>query len=334
MTELNLKLFNRTAASIAPPFSIMHRFPLHDLSDTEFEKLVVLICRELMGIGITSFAPGPDGGKDAKFEGAANAFPSEAAPASGKFIVQAKHTTSPVGSCSDYDFQTTLIGMEIPKIKRQFDEGTLSHYLIFTNRRKTGGAEDRITANIINKTGVEHVWLRGFEDIERELLLYPHLVKAVGLDKLRSPIQFVPEDLRDVILALHTHRQSLPTAFDSEHDFQNYPGLAGKNAINGVTPEYDAYIKEDSMPYFPEIETFLKNPRNESLKEQYHAVANELKGQIILHRNRFTSFDDALEHLYNLIHEQCPDLRSARRLAKVVVHYMYVNCEIGLKEKS
>ncbi len=312
----------------------MHRFPIHDLNDAEFEKLVVLICREILGIGITSFAPGPDGGKDAKFEGTANAFPSEAAPAIGKFIVQAKHTTSPVASCSDYDFETTLIGKEIPKIKRQYDEGSLTHYLIFTNRRKTGGAEDRITEKIREQTDVKHVWLRGFEDIERELLLHPAIVAAVGLDKLRSPIQFVPEDLRDVILALHAQRLSLTTAFDSEHDFRNYPGLAAKNTINGLTPGYDSYIKEDSMPYFPEIESFLKNPRNEGLKEQYHAVANELKGQLILHRYRFVSFDDALEHLYNLIHERCPELRNVRRLAKVVVHYMYVNCEIGQKEET
>ena len=189
----------------------MHRFPIHDLDDTEFEKLVVLICREILGIGITSFAPGPDGGKDAKFEGTANAFPSEAAPATGKFIVQAKHTTSPLGTCSDYDFEKTSIGKEIPKIKRQYDEGFLTHYLIFTNRRKTGGAEDRIPENIRKQTGVEHVWLRGFEDIDRELVLHPFIVTAIGLDKLRSPIQFVPEDLRDVILALHSHRQSLPT---------------------------------------------------------------------------------------------------------------------------
>lgn len=123
----------------------MPRFPLHDLADTEFEQLVVLICGELMGIGITSFASGPDGGKDAKFEGTATAFPSTTAPASGKFIVQAKHSTSPVASCSDYDFETTLIGHEISKIQRMFQEGSLTHYLIFTNRRKTGGAEDRLS---------------------------------------------------------------------------------------------------------------------------------------------------------------------------------------------
>jgi len=307
------------------------RFPIHDLSDTKFEELVVLICRELLGNGITSFAAGRDGGKDAKFEGTATAFPSAVNPASGKFIVQAKHTSSPVASCSDYDFETTLIDKEIPKIRRMFEEGSLTHYLIFTNRRKTGGAEDRIPEHIRSATGVQHVWLRGLEDIERELLLHPHLAKAVGLDKLRSPIQFVPEDLRDVILALHAHRQSLPSAFDSEHDYRDYPGLPAKNEINGLTAAYDAYIKENSMPSFAVIERFLKNPRNESLKEQYHTVADELKGQLIVHRDRFTSFDDALETVYNLVHERCPEIKAPRRLVKIVIHYMYVNCEIGQK---
>lgn len=212
----------------------MSRFSLHHLSDTEFEGLVVLVCRQLMGIGITSFAAGPDGGKDAKFEGTATTFPSPINPASGKFIVQAKHTASPVASCSDYDFETTLIDKEIPKVKRQFEESRLTHYLIFTNRRKTGGAEDRIPERIKAATGVQNVWLRGLEDIERELLLHPYIAKVAGLDKLRSPILFVPEDLRDVIFALHAHRQALPSAFDSEHDFRDYPGLPAKNAINGL----------------------------------------------------------------------------------------------------
>ena len=309
----------------------MPRFLLHDLSATEFEQLVALICREIMGIGITSFAPGRDGGKDAKFEGTATAFPSTASPASGKFIVQAKHTTSPVASCSDYDFETTLIDKEIPKIQRMFREGSLTHYLIFTNRRKTGGAEDRIPQQIKDETGVEHVWLRGLEDIERELLLHPHLVKATGLDKLRSPIQFVPDDIRDVIIALHEHQEVVTAAFDSEHDFRDYPGLPAKNRINGLTDAYDAYIKENSMPRFPDIERFLKNPRNEPLKEQYHTVADELKGQLVVHRDRFASFDEALEDLYNLIHERSPEIQSTRRLVKIVIHYMYVNCEIGQK---
>jgi hypothetical protein len=286
----------------------------------------------VLGIGITSFAAGKDGGKDAKFEGSARAFPDEVNPASGKFIIQAKHTSFPA-SCSDAAFADTIIGKEIPKIKRQFEEGRLTHYIIFTNRRKTGGAEENIPERIKKETGVQHVWLRGLEDIERELLLHPKIVKAVGLDKLRSPIQFTPEDIRDVIIAVHAHRQTLQTAFDSQHDFRDYPGLSRKNEINGLSPSYDRYIRDDSMKDFQTIRAFLENPRNALLAEKYHAVADELKGQIILHRDRFASFDQALEDITVLVHQRSPEIQTAGRrfLTKKLVHYMYVNCDIGQK---
>lgn len=313
---------------------LMSRFPIHQLHDTEFEDLVTLICRQILGISVTSFAPGRDGGKDAKFEGMAVAFPSTTSPASGKFIIQAKHTANPVASCSDPEFETTLLNKEIPKIKRQFDEGRLTHYILFTNRRKTGGAEDRIPDRIKAETGVQNVWLRGLEDVERDLLHYPGIVKLSGLDKLRSPIQFVPDDIRDVIVAFHKHRSAIATAFDSQHDFRDYPGLPRKNEINGLTDTYfNEYILADSEPRFPEIRRFLQNPRNWEFAEQYHATANELKGQIITHREQFITFDEALEHVYQLMHERSSELQSAPRriLTKVFIHYMYVNCDIGEK---
>lgn len=312
----------------------MLRFPIHQLHDTEFEDLVTHICRQIFGPGVTSFAPGPDGGKDAKFEGTAIDFPGHAEPASGKFIIQAKHTSNPVASCSDYDFEMTLLNKEIPKIKKQFDEGRLTHYLLFTNRRKTGGAEDRIPDRIKAETGVQHVWLRGLKDIEDDLLHYPIIVKLSGLDKLRSPIQFMPDDIRDVIVAFHKHRNEMASAFDSQHDFRDYPGLPRKNEVNGLTETYfKEHILADSEPRFPEIRRFLENPRNWELAEQYHATANELKGQIITHREQFITFDEALEHVYQLMHERTTELQSASRrtLTKVFIHYMYVNCDIGVK---
>lgn len=314
--------------------SLMLRFPVYDLSNIEFEKLVGLICREVLGPAVTTFAAGKDGGKDAKFSGSAQAFPSTANPETGKFIIQAKHTSSPVGSCSDDDFETKTLNEELPKVKRMFDAGELTHYILFTNRRKTGGAEDRIGKRVLDETGVNNFWLRGYEDIERELLAHPELARAVGLDKLRSPILFTPDDIQCVIKALYNHRQTLPEAFDSEHDFRDYPGIEAKNSINGLSDAYFDYIKENSLMHFAAIEDFLKNPRNRVIKEQYHAVADELKGQLIVHRDRFSTFDDALEHLHYLIPERSPAIAVAshRPLLKVVIHYMYVNCDIGRKK--
>ena len=67
-------------------------FAYEDLSDDQFEKLVVFLCQRLLGIAVQGFAKGPDGGRDAKFVGTAELHPSKAAPWVGTTIVLAKHT--------------------------------------------------------------------------------------------------------------------------------------------------------------------------------------------------------------------------------------------------
>lgn len=311
----------------------MRGFPIHDLSEAEFETLVVAICREILGVGVTSFASGRDGGRDAYFEGTANCFPSDTSPATGKFVIQAKHAQSPVASCSDYDFKKTLLDKELPKVKRRFEEGKLTHYLLFTNRKKTGGADEHFTERVSKETGLTRAWLIGLEDIERELRARTQIVRNAGLDRFRIPLDFSPDDYREIIEGFYAHRAVVKSGFDSEHDFKDYPGFEGKNAINGLSADYSAHIRDDSMPHFDDIERFLKNPRNESLKGKYHVVADELKEQLIVHAKLFNNFEHALSAIPRLIQDRSPELQSAskRRLLKIMIHYMYVNCEIGKK---
>ena len=42
----------------------MRDFHLHELSEDEFENLVVNVCRDILGIGTVTFAKGPDGGRE------------------------------------------------------------------------------------------------------------------------------------------------------------------------------------------------------------------------------------------------------------------------------
>lgn len=203
----------------------MPRYALHDLSEAEFEDLVTSICREIFGIAITSFASGPDGGRDAFFEGTAECFPSKTAPAKGKFVIQAKHAQSVIASCSDSPFKKTLLDKELPRVKRLFEEDRLTHYILFTNRKKPGGADEYFTDRMQAETGVKNAWLRGIEDIERDLRANPQVVKNAGLDKLRSPLLFTPEDSRDIIEALYANRSTIANAWDSEHDFRDYPSI-------------------------------------------------------------------------------------------------------------
>ena len=314
----------------------MSRYPLHELNDEEFEDLVTRICRKILGVGTTSFEKGPDGGKDAKFVGKANCFPSDTLPLSGNAVIQAKHTSNPTKSCSDNDFESnksSILNEEIQKVKKQVDEESVTHYLLFTNRKKTGGAESRILKKINAKTGVKQAWLIANKDIQEFLLDYPKIANDIGLNKLRSSILFTPYDIRKVVSEFFKQKDSVIHAFDSQHDFQNYPGIEKKNVINDLSDRYFKYIQSDSLPRFRQIESFLKNPRNSNIANQYHAVADELKGQLITHRDTFVQFDDALEHVYQLIHERSPELRtgSHRLLVKIFVHYMYCDCDIGEK---
>ena len=71
------------------------KYAYEDLGDDQFEELVVLLCRRLLGMGTQGFAKGIDGGRDGKFVGKAQLIPSMIAPWEGIVIVQAKHTRQP-----------------------------------------------------------------------------------------------------------------------------------------------------------------------------------------------------------------------------------------------
>lgn len=125
-------------------------YPLHDLSENEFEQLVVSICEEILGTGTIPFASGKDGGRDGKFIGTAQYFPSSNSPLKGKFIIQAKHTARLDSSCSDSDFKA-ILNKEFPKIAKLVDSKKLDNYLIFTNRKLTGGKETELIELIKEK---------------------------------------------------------------------------------------------------------------------------------------------------------------------------------------
>ena len=98
---------------------------LYELNDAEFEQLVVRICTRWLGEGVTPFATGKDGGRDGKFHGVANSFPSKNDPLSGHCVIQSKHVAAPNKSCSEKDFDRLLKG-EHAKITRLVSEGIVT----------------------------------------------------------------------------------------------------------------------------------------------------------------------------------------------------------------
>jgi len=135
------------------------KYAYEDLSDGQFETLIVLVCQNLLGISVQGFADGVDGGRDAKFVGTAELHPSKASPWAGTTIVQAKHTNGFNRSFSESDFfsdgaTTTILAKEIPRIKKLRVDNNLDNYMMFSNRRLTGNAETDIRAHISKECGL------------------------------------------------------------------------------------------------------------------------------------------------------------------------------------
>ena len=175
------------------------RYPLEELSSDEFEKLVISICEEILGTATISFAKGKDGGRDGKFTGRANNFPSTSSPWDGKFIIQAKHTEKQNASCSDADF-TRILTKELASIKELIDDKKVEYYLLFTNRKLTGLQDVKIEDLINDNVGVINQVI-GEERIQKWLKDYPNISKKHDLKKYLLPFEFYDEDLKNTILA-------------------------------------------------------------------------------------------------------------------------------------
>jgi hypothetical protein len=306
----------------------MTDFRLYDMTWQAFENLVVTMCRDLLGEGVTCFSAGRDKGRDAWFEGTANRFPSEKSPVKGKVNIQAKHTTSPVENTTGGPFEAILRD-EIPKLRTLKAENGLDAILFFTNRKQSSSANMKQIKNLRTETGVQGVWIWGRESIEKYLATNQKIVKELKLDQLRCPLCIHPEDLAKVILEFRSGVSLVDMAFDSIHNFPAYGGILKKNKVNHLSKEFFDHINKSSAPYFAEIKSFLENPRNAQLREYYHNTADEFQSKTIAHRSEFDTFDRVLVALYDLVLESHPELTESRQLISVFIHYMYCNCDLG-----
>ena len=86
------------------------------------------------------------------------------------------------------------------------------------------------------------------------------------------------------------------------------------------------YLKETAQ-----IRAFFAAPENLELMRMYESVADEFQLKIISKRKDYQTFDEVLEYLVDLLFERDPILRqhAHKRLTRVVLFYMYWNCDIG-----
>lgn len=305
----------------------MIKYPLHYQNEDDFENLVTLICKKILGEGVIPFAKGRDGGKDGRFTGTANCFPSENDPWQGNIIIQAKHTEKIQASCSDSDFNK-IIGDEIDKIKNLKSKGEIDYYLLFTNRKLTGGADSIIVKRIKDETGVENN-LIAEEKIQQYLIQFPDVVKMAGLNKLLMPLEFDDSDIRDVVLAIKDALKAKDVR--PIIDFSK-PELTKKNELNNLSEDYFSNVIQSEFADFSRIESFLSDPINEEVKEGYEDAISDLNAKITIHRDKYGGFEEIIDDVYDKVIGQSGDsLKGNKRLVRTLLHYMYCKCDIGKK---
>ena len=312
------------------------KFAYEDLGDDQFEQLVVCLCQHVLGISVQGFAKGPDGGRDAKFVGTAELFPSKAAPWVGTTIIQAKHTNGYNRNFSESDFfsktaANSVLGKEIPRIKKLRAAKQLDHYMLFANRRLAGNAETEIREYIATECAVPatSIYLCGVEQLETWLKRFPQAAKDVNIDPVDSPLIVSPDDLAEVVQALARQIDGVTVLLDDPPT--NRVTYEQKNALNNMSVEYAKAQRRKYLKETAQIRTFLAAPENLELLRMYESVIDEFQLKIIAKRKNYQTFDELMEYLVDLLFNRDPVLRqnAHKRLTRAMLFYMYWNCDIG-----
>lgn len=312
-------------------------FFLYHLNDREFEYLVVTMCKKWLGEGTTAFAEGRDGGRDARFFGKAQTYPSTESQWSGHVVIQAKHTSTPNASCSDSDFKRYFEPgdkSELPKVAKLIEEGVLHYYLVFTNRKLTAGADLKIL-NKVRGLQLTDAAVVGLEEINRFLHETPAVARALPVNEYARPFEFNSDDMVDVIVALKDAINMEGSGFESAVDFTLVNKKKVKNKVNRMSDEYyQTVIVNKYMPLFDKMRSFLRNERNSEYRDIYHDIADELRQKIVRFRDRFDNFEEIIGYLFDVIKEARPEFRGRRRYVTFLLCYMYDDCDIGEREPA
>lgn len=312
------------------------KFAYEDLGEDQFEKLVVLLCQRLLGISVQGFAKGPDGGRDAKFVGTAELHPSKAALWTGTTIIQAKHTNGYNRNFSESDFfsrtaANSVLGKEIPRIRKLRSAKQLDNYMLFANRRLAGNAESEIRDYLASQCGIpaSSIYLCGLEQLELWLKRFPEVAKEADLDPVDSPLIISPDDLAEVVQALARQKDDVIEVLDDPPTER--VTYERKNALNQMSPDYAKAQRRKYLKETAQIRAFLASPENIEILRMYELVADEFQLKIIAKRKDYQTFDEVMEYLVDLLFNRDPILRQSahKRLTRAMLFYMYWNCDIG-----
>lgn len=302
-------------------------YPIENLADTEFEALIALICEQILGMGTIVFSKGKDGGKDAKFKGKANKFPSASDPWNGRIVIQAKHTSRTNSSCSESDFKTIIKNEVIPAIGKLKKNNEIDYYLLFTNRKLSGLQDAKIEDIFDMEMKIEHRLL-AVEKIQMWLREFPKIVKILHLNRLLMPLDFDENDIKEIVQSFSkiNIKKGILSEIPQKRDIEL------KNEINNLSKDYFNNSIKKNLVYFKQIKEFLENPINDEYLNKYQNTIGDINEEIIIYRDEYDKFELVIDHLYKLVLSNFSELHDKRTILRLFLHYMYYNCDIGKNE--
>jgi hypothetical protein len=306
-----------------------------DLSDSQFENIVVAIGQRLFGVGLMGFTSGKDGGRDAKFIGTAQDYPSKNSLWNGCTIIQAKHTARINASYSDADVYksgraTGLICDEIPKIKALFEAGEAQNYFLISNRKLSAITQRKITKFISDETGmpIQNIAIAGTQQLDGWLAFYPEAQSSISINPLEAPLIVDPDDLAN---AIEGFREALDNDLAEEDGSRPTPRtpLVEKNRLNNMTVEFEATLRGYYIKHTQSIRKFLSDPINEEYRASYQEAVEEFNLKIVAKREEYETFDAIFDYLLYQLFDRSGILGSNKGLTRAMLYYMYYNCDIG-----
>lgn len=310
----------------------------YNLSDDDFETLMNCLCERMTGTETIFFAKGKDGGKDGRPLG----FSTKGDLWRQNLIIQSKHVENTDTSCSDNTFYgnlTSVIAKEITRLKKLKKETAIKGYILFTNRKYTGNADNVIRKAISDEIGIDIdlIEIIGLETINNLLndSKNKDLVSRFKLNQIQIPFEFSESDIKEIVITFKGQLDDITKDVekkieDIKFDYSKIT-MIEKNKKNSLSESYyNNSILKSSLQYFDKIDYFLGLEKNDEVKEIYYDIVTELNNIITLKREDFGQFEEIFNYIYNIIKVD-PDYRAKKKFIWIVLHYMYFTCSIGNK---
>jgi hypothetical protein len=205
----------------------MPSYNLNALGSAEFERLCQSLLKAVIGAGTITFGAGPDGGREATYEGSAP-YPSEANQWTGQWIFQAKfHDLELLGVDKARRQIVSDLDSELDKITNKYKR-KCDNYILITNVPLTSthqtGTHDRLSREVISRyrTRIPHIAVWGADDVSRLLELHAsvrtaYLGMLVSGDVIADLMNASDRKLDETTITIQSYIQ---TTFDRDRNAQ------------------------------------------------------------------------------------------------------------------